>query len=265
MKSGIYQIRNTADGKRYIGRTINLNKRKRDHFWALENNRHNNNHMQRAYNKNPNAFVFEIVEECETEKLNEREVYWISYYNTMDDRYGYNQCEGGKTTNGYHFTDEAKKKISEKNKGRKCSREVVEQRKKTLKEHLANDPEFAKKYHEKLAENLAKIPNWKKSHPCPEWQKKEISERFKGRPITEEHKQKLRELYSGEKSLTAKLTESEVIEMRLRFLNGEPRLSIAKDFPNMHPNTIYDIVKGKRWKHIPNTIKELERMKYGRT
>lgn len=265
MKSGIYQIRNTANGKRYIGRTIDLHKREITHFWALRNNRHNNKFMQKAYNKEPNAFVFEVVEYCETGMLNEREVYWISHYNTMDDRFGYNLCEGGKSTTGYHFTDETKKKLSEKRKGYKYSREVVEQRKKTLKEHLANDPEFARQYHEKMVQNAKNIPGWKKSHPCPEWRKKEISERMKGRPITDEHKQKLRELYKGEGSLSAKLTESEVIEMRLRFLNGEPRLSIAKDFPDMHPNTIYDIVKGKRWKYLPNNIKELEELKNGTT
>ena len=97
-----------------------------------------------------------------------------------------------------------------------------------------------------------------------EERKRQVSELFKGRPISEQHKEKLRELYKGEKSLTAKLKESEVIDMRLRFLKGEPRLSIAKDYPQLHPNTVYDIVKCKRWKHIPNSIEELERMKDGK-
>lgn len=265
MASGIYCIRNTADGKRYIGRTVDLHKREVTHFWALKNNRHNNNHMQRAYNKNPNALVFEPIELCEKDKLNEREIYWIAYYNTMDDRFGYNQCEGGKTTTGYHFSEETKKKMSEKRKGVKYSKEVIEKRKRSLEEHMKRDPEFAKHVRESrlTSEKLIGKSTWNKGRHCPEWLKKANSERMMGRPITEEHKEKLRKLYSGEGSLSAKLTQSEVIEMRLRFLNGEPRLSIAKDFPNMHPNTIYDIVKGKRWKHIPNSIEELERLKNG--
>ena len=97
-----------------------------------------------------------------------------------------------------------------------------------------------------------------------EEQRKRLSEAQRGKKkVTEEHKEKLRELFSGENSLTSKLTENEVINIRLRFLNGEPRMSIAKDYPNMHPNTIYDIVKGKRWKHLPNSIEELERFKDG--
>lgn len=263
MVSGIYCIRNTVDGKMYIGRSTNLAKREKTHFWMLKKNRHFNVHLQRAYNLNPDVFKFEILEECAKDLLNDKEVFYISKYKTMDMEHGYNLCEGGKATTGRKFSEETLKKMSEKRKGYKYSKEVIEKRKQSLKEHLASDPEFARQYHEKMSQNIKNIPSWKKSHPCPEWRKKEISEFFKGRKITDEHKQKLRELYSGEGSLSAKLTQSEVIEMRLRFLNGEPRMSIAKDFPNMHPNTIYDIVKGKRWKCLPNSIEELERIKYG--
>ena len=265
MKSGIYQIRNTADGKRYIGRTVDFVKREHTHFWALENNRHCNRHLQSAYNINPSAFVFEVIEECKKDALNDREIYWIAYYGTMDDSKGYNLCEGGQATDGYKFTEEQKKKISEKNKGRKYSQEVIEKRKESLKEHMERDPEFAERLRQTWITSAKERGSpWNKGRKCPEWLKKLDSERQKGRIITEEHKEKLRKLYAGEGSTSNKLKESEVIEMRLLFLNGEPRMSIAKDFPSMHPNTIYDIVKGKRWKHLPNSVEELERLKDGR-
>ena len=60
MESGIYQIINTVDGKRYIGRSNHLDKRWKMHSWLLKANRHFNVHLQRAYNLNPNAFKFEI-------------------------------------------------------------------------------------------------------------------------------------------------------------------------------------------------------------
>ena len=50
-KSGIYQIRNLVNGKIYVGSSVNLETRKTPHYWELENNRHNNQHLQRAYNK----------------------------------------------------------------------------------------------------------------------------------------------------------------------------------------------------------------------
>ena len=39
------------------------------------------------------AFTFEILEECIPEQLNERESYWIKYYDTVNN--GYNCSEGG--------------------------------------------------------------------------------------------------------------------------------------------------------------------------
>lgn len=260
MKSGIYCIRNIENNKRYIGRTVNLSKRKSEHFWMLNSNRHFNKYLQNAYNLHPNYFVFEIIEECENELCNEKEIFYISKYQTMDAEFGYNLCEGGKTTTGYKFTEETKRKLSEQRKGIKPTQETIEKRKATLKKHMEDDPEFAERLKEQHRKNLLGKPSWNKGRKCPDWMKKYLSEKMKGRYVSEEHKNKLRELYSGEKSLTVKTTESEVIQMRLRFLKGEKRMEIAKDFPYLHPNTVYDIIKGKRWKHIPNTIGELEKM-----
>lgn len=40
-------------------------------------------------------FSFEVIEECKQSELNEKERYWIAYYNTFYD--GYNQTLGGDT------------------------------------------------------------------------------------------------------------------------------------------------------------------------
>ena len=42
-------------------------------------------------------------------------------------------------------------------------------------------------------------------------------------------------------------------------MNGEPRMSIAADYPYVSAGTVYDIVTGKRWKSVPNTLDELQR------
>lgn len=41
-------------------------------------------------------FEFEVVEECEIEELNQKEIYWIDYFDTFF--HGYNQTLGGDTT-----------------------------------------------------------------------------------------------------------------------------------------------------------------------
>ena len=90
-KSGIYMILNTYNNKCYIGSTKNFYTRKQKHFRLLVLNKHHSNHLQKAYNRyGKDKFTFIILEECEIEKLLEKEVFWINLKNSLDPRYGYN-------------------------------------------------------------------------------------------------------------------------------------------------------------------------------
>lgn len=40
-------------------------------------------------------FYIELLEECTVEELNEREKYWIAFFNSTDNRFGYNISIGG--------------------------------------------------------------------------------------------------------------------------------------------------------------------------
>ena len=257
MSSGIYALINRNNGKRYIGQSRQIEKRRRTHFRLLENNQHFNIHLQRAWNGG-DRFDFEVIEECSKEYLNDREVYWIQEFNTMVD--GYNLCKGGDATDGYHFTDEQKAKISKANKGRKVKEETIKRRNESRTRHIQNDKDFAEKMMEswKRQAKERNFGGWNRGIPCPEEQKKIVSEKLKDRVITEEHKKKLRELYSGENSLTSKLKKNDVVIIRYRFLKGERQKDILKDYPNITPQTIYDIVRNRRWKSVPNTLEELE-------
>lgn len=260
MNIGIYSLTNRNNGKRYIGQSRNLQKRKTTHEWLLRNHRHFNIHLQRAWDSG-DRFDFEILEECTKEELNEKEIEWIKKLDTM--RCGYNLCEGGEATDGYHFTEEQKEKISKANKGRKTTEETIQKRKNTLKEHM-KDEEFSKQLRESRRQQAKKrgFGGHNKGIPCSEEKKTVLSEKLKGRYISQEHKDKLRELYSGEKSITAKLKERDVVDIRYRFLCGERQKDINKDYPDVKPQTIYDIVRFRRWKHLPNTIEELEEMRW---
>jgi group I intron endonuclease len=64
-------------------------------------------------------FKKEIIEYCHTkEHLNEREIYWIDYYNSRDSEIGYNLSIGGCGNNGFIMSLEARKKISLAFKGK---------------------------------------------------------------------------------------------------------------------------------------------------
>ncbi len=91
---GIYSITCTKNGRKYIGQSRVLNKRKWQHFNELKHNKHHNKYLQNTYNKySLDNFKFEVIEHCEVEELNEKEAYWINYYNSNDIKLGYNQKE----------------------------------------------------------------------------------------------------------------------------------------------------------------------------
>ena len=48
---GVYQIKNLINGKLYIGSSIDVDKRLKSHFSALDKGCHNNAYLQNAWNK----------------------------------------------------------------------------------------------------------------------------------------------------------------------------------------------------------------------
>jgi len=82
-------------GKKYIGQTIrnNFNLRITEHFSSANKNNRKGK-FQNALNKyGKNGFVWGIIEECNLVELNDREIYWIMEYNTVE--CGYNLSPGG--------------------------------------------------------------------------------------------------------------------------------------------------------------------------
>lgn len=78
IKSGVYKITNTVNGKFYIGSTKDLDGRKVEHWQALKRGNHINVILQRSWNKHGESmFTFTIVEECSVETCREREQYYI--------------------------------------------------------------------------------------------------------------------------------------------------------------------------------------------
>ena len=68
--SGIYSITSRKNGKRYIGSSIGIDRRWRDHLHDLKNNKHFNSHLQNHYNKyGEDDLIFTIVEVINRDKL----------------------------------------------------------------------------------------------------------------------------------------------------------------------------------------------------
>lgn len=91
---GIYCIENITDGKKYIGKSINIIARIKEHKRLLQKNAHQNRKLQRSWNKYGEAFfIFNVVELTDESSLNEKEVYYISKYNSLKE--GFNLTAGG--------------------------------------------------------------------------------------------------------------------------------------------------------------------------
>ena len=100
MYIGIYKIENLLNGKVYIGQSVDITKRWSTHVAELNNNCHHNIHLQNAWNKyGEENFEFSIVEECDISQLNQREIYWISKFNSCKN--GYNLTSGGGNTDSF--------------------------------------------------------------------------------------------------------------------------------------------------------------------
>lgn len=116
---GIYKITNKVNGKCYIGQSNDIHRRWKQ---ELAPNAKLNPHLARAFEKyGIDNFEFEIIEECQRERLNEREQFYIEIYHSIDPNLGYNKTEGGDGNLGRHFimSEEQKEKIRKANTGRK--------------------------------------------------------------------------------------------------------------------------------------------------
>lgn len=106
------------NGKRYIGQTNNIERRKREHHSYIKNsNSENYNYpLYRAFRKyGEENFIFSILEE--TDFMNEREEFYIQKYKTYKSKNGYNIHKGGKQpintrqSLSYEQANEIKKKL----------------------------------------------------------------------------------------------------------------------------------------------------------
>lgn len=107
---GIYKITNIINNKSYIGKSSDIEKRWKYHLENFNCAREYNKTLYKALRKyGESKFTFEVIEELSPMDYdnysNQREQYWIKYYDTF--RNGYNETSG--EDGGY--SESAKRKI----------------------------------------------------------------------------------------------------------------------------------------------------------
>ena len=113
---GIYKITNLQTGECYIGRSIHVEERWKEHFCKGYGAIHSKRFQDAIDQYGKDGFSFRLIEECDPEVLDERERFWINSlkpaYNTV--------------TEGHPVSENTRAKISESLAGRKQPPELVE-------------------------------------------------------------------------------------------------------------------------------------------
>lgn len=240
-KIGIYQIVNKVNQKRYIGSSIRLNGRKKRHFSELNCNIHHSQALQRAYNKyGKENFDFLILEYCETDKLLEREQYYLDALKPE-----YNICKIAGNCLGKITTDETKQKMRESSKrywdkvGRSHKDKI-----KIIREQNSLTRQ------QKEQRNLQIIEDLKSGI-----RQDIIAEKYNLSPsvITQ-----LKKKYNigvetfvrrGQNNNFSKLTEEQVREIKYLLKDKVKQQTIADKY-NVKLRTIKAIASGQNWSHI---------------
>ena len=121
----IYKITNTLNDKVYIGQTIKTVQKR---FTQHKNNSNKEYFSQivlyKAFNKyGIENFICEEIEEVPNDKLDEREKYWIEYYDSYFN--GYNSTLGGRATQLYNWdTDDIIEKYMILKSARAVAKEI---------------------------------------------------------------------------------------------------------------------------------------------
>ena len=212
--TGIYCIRNSVNGKCYVGQSRDIKLRFYQHQY------HRKSYIGNAITKyGIEAFNWEILELCTEELLDDRECHWIATLNCMNSN-GYNLKSGGEE--GGRHSEETKQKISETLTGQKHTQERVENiRKSRVGKRLTHEHkqkisttlknrEFSEEHRKRLSivntgkrhteETRRKLSEQRKGKPGrkqTETAKQKVSKARKGKKLSLEHRKKLSEAKTG--------------------------------------------------------------------
>ena len=103
--TGIYKITNNINGHAYIGKATDITRRWRQHRNVTTEDHEYDYPLYKAFRKyGIDNFTFDVIEECAVSELDNREIYWVAFYDTYYN--GYNQTKGGNSPTHSQKIDE---------------------------------------------------------------------------------------------------------------------------------------------------------------
>jgi len=124
-RSGIYFITNVLNNKTYVGSSVNIDKRWKEHKGQLKKQKHKNLHLQSSWTKyGEENFEFKIAEEVPKEQLLTVEQQYLDVVKLMPSCYYNVAYSSTAPTLGRKLSKETCDKISKANKGKVMSAEA---------------------------------------------------------------------------------------------------------------------------------------------
>ena len=182
---GIYKVTNKINGKVYIGQSVDIGRRWRQHMTA-EDDIYFHKAIQKYGVEN---FEWEVIEQCKKKDLDAREAYWIEYYDSFNK--GYNCTKGGDGVSGGEDHPRWKGGISLdpehlKQYSKQYNKQYYEVNKEELKEYREANKEKKKEYNKQYRDaNKENIKQYREAN------KEKIKQQMK--EYYEAHKEELKE------------------------------------------------------------------------
>jgi len=224
MGAGIYWIHNTDNGHCYVGGSIHVDRRLREHKSLLGRGIHFNVHLQRAWDKyGAGSFELEPILSCHKDMVMWYEQQFLDQWKPE-----YNLSPTAGVNYGYKYSDEAKKNMSDAAIRKFQSEQGPELREAISRGSLGNKRWVGRKHTE---ESKAKI-----------------SANRQGIGHTESTKTLIGLASRGEGNPSSKLTESQVTEIR-QLRTQISGVELAKRF-GVSKTTVSEIQLNKSWRHL---------------
>ncbi len=234
-RTGIYGIKNTVNGKVYVGQTnYNFGDRRDCHFSLLRNGKHPVKQMQEDFNSvGESNFVFLVLHDLQDgELLDELERSYISKYKSK--QLAYNAVNGGrKGFSQVPYSSETRKHIGELNRIRLTGSKLSEERKKHMSES------HKRRFQSMTEEEKDVVRN----------QVRELGKSHKDKKWTEEQRQAMRDEQKT-KPRGAKYTADQVKKMRQLYEHEKLSIREIADMIGASPQAVYLIVTYRRWKNL---------------
>lgn len=235
---GIYCLTNTINNKKYIGQSIDIERRRQQHIYSA--GKYTTKISLALYKYGLNNFIFEVLEICTPSELNIREQYWINYYDSI--------------TNGYntmYVNEDGCDVRGERNpRAQLTNEEVLEIRNRV---YINQEPlnEVYADYSDKIS-----YDRFRSAAHGTTWQNVDMS---MIKPIKIDNQ--------GVKNPRAILNEITVLEIRKRIhTNGEDSLEVYSDYKDsISYDAFRKAVSGETWTNVDcSMIRKVQVAKEGK-